>query len=60
MQFDEIEKSKKMGSLILSSIVSPIVSISVKPNMPVVALCCENNKIYEWNFHERHNKLTEL
>ena len=44
----------------MSSIISPIVSISVRPNIPVVAFSCENGKIYEWNFYEKHNKLTEI
>ena len=34
----------------MSSIVSPIVSISVRPNTTVLALSCENGRIYEWNF----------
>ncbi|CAK90550.1 unnamed protein product (macronuclear) [Paramecium tetraurelia] len=59
-QFQEIEKEKKKGTVIMSSIVSPIISISVRPNVPVVAFSCEDNKIYEWNFYEKHNKLKEI
>lgn len=58
--FEEIEKNKKGGTLIMSSIVSPIVSISVRPNSSVLALSCENGRIYEWNFYEKNNELTEL
>lgn len=58
--FDQIEKTKKSGTLIMSSIVSPIVSISVRPNSNILALSCENGRLYEWNFYERNNMLTEL
>lgn len=44
----------------MSSMVSPIISISVRPNVPVIAFSCEDNKIYEWNFYEKHNKLKEI
>lgn len=44
----------------MSSVTSPIISISVRPNAPVIAFSCENGKIYEWNFYEKHNKLTEI
>ena len=44
----------------MSSIVSPIVSISVRPNTTVLALSCENGRIYEWNFQEKNNELTEF
>ena len=44
----------------MSSITSPIVSISVRPNVPVVAFSCENGRIYEWNFYEKNYKLSEI
>ena len=44
----------------MSSIVSPIVSISARPNSSVLALSCENGRIYEWNFYEKNNTLSEL
>lgn len=44
----------------MSSIVSPIVSITVRPNSTVLALSCENGRIYEWNFYEKNNELSEL
>jgi len=58
--FEEIEKNKKCGTLIMSSIVSPIVSISVRPNSSVLALSCSDSRIFEWNFYEKNNQLTEL
>lgn len=58
--FEEIEKNKKSGILILSSIVSPVVAITVRPNSTVLALSCENGRIYEWNFYEKNNMLTDL
>lgn len=48
--FEEIDKNKKMGEVILKSIVAPIVSIAVKPNSNLIAICCENGILYEWNF----------
>lgn len=44
----------------MSSIVSPTVSITVRPNSSILALSCENGRIYEWNFYEKNNELTEL
>lgn len=53
-------ENKKSGVLIMSSIVSPIVSISVRPNSTILALSCENGRIFEWNFYEKNNELSEL
>lgn len=58
--FEEIDKDKKKGEPILSSIISPVVSISVRPNSSVLALSCENGRIYEWNFYEKTTSLKEL
>jgi hypothetical protein len=38
--FEEIDKEKKKGRILLKSIVSPIVSISVRPNKNIIAICC--------------------
>lgn len=48
--FEEIDKDKKKGNLLMKSIVSAIVNISVRPNSNFIAIICENGYLYEWNF----------
>jgi hypothetical protein len=48
--FDVIDKEKKKGTVLMKSIVSPIVNISVRPNSNFIAVCCDNGYLYEWNF----------
>ena len=58
--FEEIDKDNKKGTLLLKSIVSPIICIAVRPNSNTLALACENGSIYEWDFHEKPNSLQHL
>ena len=58
--FEEIDKDNKKGTLLMKSIVSPIIYISVRPNSNTLALTCENGSIYEWDFHEKGNSLQFL
>jgi cilia- and flagella-associated protein 251 len=41
-----IDKDKKKGSILIRSIISPIVSIAVRPNSNTLAISCENGLIY--------------
>lgn len=56
--FEEIDKENKKGTLLMKSIVSPIICISVRANSNTLAISCENGVIYEWDFHEKGNTLT--
>lgn len=58
--FEEIDKDNKKGTLLMKSIVSPIINISVRPNSNTLAITCENATIYEWDFHEKPNTLQFL
>lgn len=58
--FEEIDKENKKGTLLLRSIVDPIISIAVRPNSNNLALACEKGTIYEWDFHEKPNSLQVL
>lgn len=58
--FSEIDKDRKPGTVLLQSIVKPIVSISVRPNSQEVAIFCNNGYLYQWNFQEKNKQLTLL
>ena len=58
--FEEIDKDNKRGTLLMRSIVSPIIWIAVRPNSNTLAITCENGTIYEWDFHEKGNTLQTL
>lgn len=58
--FDMIDKDKKKGSILIRSIISPIVNISVRPNSNTLAICCENGLLYQWDFQSKPQEVEVL
>lgn len=58
--FEELDDDKKKGTVLIKSIVSPIISMSCRPNSSLIGICCENGNLYEWNFQERSSLLSLL
>jgi len=58
--FEELDDEKKKGTVLMKSIVSPIIAMSCRPNSSVIGICCENGNLYEWNFQERSSILSLL
>lgn len=48
--FQEVEKEKKKGNVLVESIIKPIVSISARPNSSILGIACTNGHVYQWNF----------
>ena len=55
--FEEIDKEKKKGEVLMKSITKPIISISVRPNSNTIAIMCDDGNLYEWDFHNKSSKL---
>ena len=55
-----IDKDKKKGSVLLQSIISPIVNIAVRPNSNTIAICCENGSLYQWDFQIKPQQIEVL
>lgn len=58
--FEELDDEKKKGTVLIKSIVSPIIAMSCRPNSNIIGVCCENGYLYEWNFSERESILNTL
>ena len=58
--FQEVERDKKKGNVLVESIVKPIVSISARPNSSILGIACANGHVYQWNFLTKDAVLTTL
>lgn len=48
--FEELDDEKKKGTVLMKSIISPIIAMCCRPNSNFIGICCENGNLYEWNF----------
>ena len=58
--FEKIDKEEKKGTVLLESIVAPIVCSTVRPFSNSLIISCENSILYEWNFVEKPKSISIL
>jgi WD40 repeat protein len=58
--FQEVEKDKKKGNVLVESIIKPIVAISARPNSSILGIACANGNVYQWNFLTKDAVLTSI